>query len=281
MDAKIKGSFWTDERVENCSKDEKFACLWLMTNPARDLCGFTKVSNKRFEFETGLEVSTLEGASKHLPSSIIKLPGGTWFVVNFLRQQFGNGGRLKLGNKVVIAAARHAAAMPTALANAFFEAYPELRELGLAHHLEQTKMEGASIPHTGFPDGVREEKSSIEHSLSHGTGGIPEEQARQLCKEHPMRSLTRPALQAAMECLRKHPFELVLTGTRAYADAVEKWTPAERLQFVKNPEAFFREDIWNQPAANWGSRIKARQSAAVVDMEAAKRSLGRRAAHIS
>jgi len=278
MDAKIKGSFWTDERVENCSKDEKFACLWLMTNPARDLCGFTKVSNKRFEFETGLDVSSLEGASKHLPSSIRKLPGGTWFVVNFLRQQFGNGGRLKLGNKVVIAAARHAAAMPTALANAFFDAYPELRELGISHHLEQSKTEGASIPHTGFPDGVREEKSRAEHSSIHTD---MEANARRLCESHPCRALTRPALLAAMECLRKHPFELVLAGTMAYAQAVENWTPAERLQFVKNPEAFFREDIWNQPAANWGSRIKARQSAAVVDLEAAKKSLGRRAAHIS
>lgn len=109
----------------------------------------------------------------------------------------------------------------------------------------------------------------------------PSEQARKLCQAHPKRAETSSALDAALYALRKHPFEKILEGTMAYADAVAAWTPAERLQFVKNPEAFFREDIWNQPAENWGSRIKARQAAAVVNLEEARKSLGRRAAHIS
>lgn len=105
--------------------------------------------------------------------------------------------------------------------------------------------------------------------------------AERLCLAHPKRSRDTDALAAALAALRRHPFEVILEGTKAYAAAVANWTPAERLQFVKNPAEFFAKDVWNQPAENWGSRIKARQEAAVVDLEKAKAALGRRAAHIS
>lgn len=250
MDAIVKSSFWTDERIENASAEVKLACLWLMTNPARDLCGFTRVSNKRFEFEASSEVSALEGASKGLPSSFKKLPNGAWFAVNFLRHQFGKGGKLSLGNKVVIAAARHASKLPTEQANAFFEAYPELRELGLEHHLKESKTEGASIPHTVKRDGVREREREGERERA--------ALAERLCEAHPSRAKTGPALRAALGALGRHPFEAILAGTLAYAEAVAAWTPAERGQYVKNAAEFFAEDIWNQPAANFPSRTGAR-----------------------
>jgi hypothetical protein len=78
--------------------------------------------------------------------------------------------------------------------------------------------------------------------------------ATRLCLAHPKRAETGPALSAALAALRKHPFEKILEGTLAYAGAVAAWTDAEKLQFVKNPEEFFRDDIWNQPAENWRSR---------------------------
>lgn len=84
--------------------------------------------------------------------------------------------------------------------------------------------------------------------------------AERLCLAHPSKALTQPALLAALATLRKHPFEKVMAGTVAYAVAVAEWTPAERVQFVKNPEAFFRDDIWNQPAENWKSRTEARRT---------------------
>ena len=83
--------------------------------------------------------------------------------------------------------------------------------------------------------------------------------AERLCLAHPSKALTRPALLAALGSLRKHPFEKVMSGTVAYAAAVAEWTPAERTQFVKNPEAFFADDVWNQPAENWKSRTEARR----------------------
>lgn len=83
--------------------------------------------------------------------------------------------------------------------------------------------------------------------------------AERLCQAHPSRALTRPALLAAMAAIRRHPFENVMAGTVAYAAAVAAWTPAERTQFVKNPEAFFTDDVWNQPAENWKSRTEAKR----------------------
>lgn len=83
--------------------------------------------------------------------------------------------------------------------------------------------------------------------------------AERLCLAHPSKALTRPALLAAMAAILKHPFEKIMEGTLAYAAAVAEWTPAERIQFVKNPEAFFADDVWNQPAENWKSRTAARR----------------------
>lgn len=83
--------------------------------------------------------------------------------------------------------------------------------------------------------------------------------AQQLCLAHPARALTAPALAAALAAVKRHDFAELLAGTVAYAAAVRGWTEAEKIQFVKNPEAFFREDTWNQPPENWRSRIAARQ----------------------
>ncbi len=142
--------------------------------------------------------------------------------------------------------------------------------------VKHRKCNGATVTKTVTREEKRREEKSMDADASNAAA-----MAERLCMAHPSEARTGPALNAALDALRKHPFEKIMAGTLAYREAVAQWTPAERLQFVKNPEAFFREDIWNQPAANWGSRIKARQSAAVVDLEAAKKSLGRRAAHIS
>lgn len=245
MNATVKSSFWTDERLEEASAEIKLAVLWLITNPARDLCGFTKVSSKRFTFETGLPASSLEGASKALPSAIKKLPGGVYFVTHFLRHQFGKGGLLNGKNKVLIAAARHAMGLPSPMLEAFKEAYPEL----CSEENFQTKQDPPSIPHRCHPEGVIAGEGE-------GEGAKEEviEQARTLCEMHPKRDLSQPALRAAVAAIRKHGFDLVAEGVRSYSAAVAAWTPAERLQFVRNAPEFFGEDLWNQPATNWRGR---------------------------
>lgn len=93
------------------------------------------------------------------------------------------------------------------------------------------------------------------------TTSAREQQAEFLCLTHPAGSRTQPALRAALGAIGRHGYEKVLAGTEAYAAAVAGWTGLERKQFVKNPEKFFIEDIWNQPAENWQSRILTRQEA--------------------
>jgi len=62
MNAFVKKEFWGDPEIEDLSPEEKLSILWLMTNPRRDLCGFTEISEKRFEFETGVKIENIERA---------------------------------------------------------------------------------------------------------------------------------------------------------------------------------------------------------------------------
>lgn len=82
----------------------------------------------------------------------------------------------------------------------------------------------------------------------------PPTQARHLCTAHPKRALTKPALEAALLALDRHPYHTLLAGVRAYATQVATWTEAEKLNFITNPEKFWNEDTWNQPPENWKSR---------------------------
>jgi len=85
-------------------------------------------------------------------------------------------------------------------------------------------------------------------------GGSDEHRAITLCDAHPKRDKSAPALRAAVGAIKRHGFEVVLAGVTGYAATVAGWTPAERVRFVKNAPEFFDEDLWNQPAANWGGR---------------------------
>lgn len=129
MNATIHSDFWTDARVEELPSGQKLALLWLLTNPSRDLCGFTRVTPRRFALDTGLTVRELEEACGPVGGSFRVLPGGVFFASRFLRHQFGKGGEISQGNKVVKAAIRQASSMPAVLRDAFFEAYPEFAAL--------------------------------------------------------------------------------------------------------------------------------------------------------
>jgi hypothetical protein len=252
MDSIIKASFWSDARIEEVSAEVKLACLWLITNPARDLCGFTAVSSKRFTFETGLPASTLEGASKGLPSSFVKLTGGVWFARNFLRHQFGKGGRLSLGNKVVIAATRHASKLPVELANAFFEAYPELRELALKYHLEISPIDPPSIPHTVKRDGVRVGEGEGEGE-GEGKEGCGEKiDLVSIVHAYPRRQDDAEALEHVAKSIAKGATAgEILAGTRAIAAIIPRLPSGHLNAFVVGAGAFFRREKWRDDPQTW------------------------------
>jgi hypothetical protein len=107
------------------------------------------------------------------------------------------------------------------------------------------------------------------------------ELAEMLCLIHPKRCRTGPALAAALAALKRHLFEDILAGTTRYAEAVATWTETEKLQFVTNPERFFHEDTWRQPAENWKSRkgINGTQKKTMTNAEAIA-ALGGRAIYL-
>lgn len=155
MDATIKASFWTDCRIEDAPAEVKLACLWMVTNPTRDLCGFTCATGRRFEFETGLKKADLAEACESISESFRELPGGVLFAVNFLRHQFGKGGKISPKNNVITAAVNHAKKLPEALQEAFFGAYPELDDREAPPHPLGTPLAPPPHPLTPFSQGVR------------------------------------------------------------------------------------------------------------------------------
>ncbi len=251
MDAYIKASFWTDERLEEQPPEIKLACLWLISNPGRDLLGITKVSNKRFTFETGLDARHLEGACKALPTSFQKLAPGVYFAVHFLRHQFGKGGRMSLVNKVVISVQRQAAQLAEPLATPFRKAYPELFETDE----KPTEKPLATDPPSDFSEGVIEEKSKSksseelfeEEGMQGGKPDVPG-----IVALYPRRENVMAACTAVQDHLRRgFSVDAIISGTRAIAAVISQMPGAHLNKFVPSAETFFRMRRWEDDPATW------------------------------
>lgn len=254
MDAIVKASFWTDPRVEECAADVKLACLWLISNPSRDLCGFTQVSNKRFEFETGLDARALQGASKGLAGSFVELPGGVWFSVHFLRHQFGKGGRLALGNKVVVSAARRAAKLPEPLRRAFFEAYPELLKIAPDCGDSDETFEAPSKGDTQNPEGVR---VRVRERVGEGKEGCGEKTDCEMdpwaiVHAYPKREGDKEALEAVRRSIKGGATaDEILAGTRAIAAIIPQLPSGHLNGFVPGSKKFFENERWRDDPKTW------------------------------
>jgi hypothetical protein len=59
MKPKIDPEFWSDPEIELLTPEQKPAMLWILTNPQMNVCGFCKVSPRRFAFDTGLKEEAL------------------------------------------------------------------------------------------------------------------------------------------------------------------------------------------------------------------------------
>jgi hypothetical protein len=274
MDAIIKGSFWTDHRIENASAEVKLACLWLITNPARDLCGFTSVSNKRFEFEASLPPSILEGVSEGLPSSFKLMPGGVWFAVNFLRHQFGKGGKLSLGNKVIIAAVRHASKLPDPLRMAFFEAYPELIELAENSSKNHDQNNPPSKPLAENRHGVRERVREGERVNEEGCGEKHPDYA-DIVGAYPKREAVAEALGHVARSVRNGADPAaILTGTRAIAAVIGQLPSGHLNAFVVSAGTFFKNERWRDDPQTWLRSGAAKNGAAAGSLKLGGREAG-------
>jgi hypothetical protein len=252
MDPVVKGSFWTDSRIEELDANHKLAALWLITNPARTLLGFSQTSTKRFLLDTSLSIHALEGVCKALPSSFEGLPGGWYFARNFLRHQFGGkGGQLALNNKVIIAAIRQAKTLPSPLQAVFLEAYPELLESIIGTPSETSPFEGG-------PHGVTTTTTSGETSGEDlPEGGAGETIAGTIAPETIVAAY--PRREATAECLRTvaahiragHSPAAMLHGTREIAAAISHLPSGHLNAYVLSAPKFFRDLRWQDDPSTW------------------------------
>lgn len=253
MDSIIKSSFWTDTRVEDQSPEVKLACLWLISNPSRDMCGFTQVSNRRFTFETGLDPSPLQGACKGLASSFKEVAPGVYFAVHFLRHQFSKGGKISLRNNVIVAAARYAGKLPEALRLAFFEAYPELLELVPNDGQIPNKKEAPSNPLTEKREGViRIRREEEEKNLEEGCGEKPAVDVLGIVQAYPRRQDDAQALQHVTASIKRGvDAATILAGTRAIAAVIARLPSGHLNAFVVSAGTFFKNERWRDDPATW------------------------------
>lgn len=250
MDPVVKGSFWTDSRIEELEPNLKLAALWLITNPARTLLGFSQTSTKRFLLDTSLPIHALEGVCKALPSSFQGLPGGWYFARNFLRHQFGGkGGKLALNNKVIIAAVRQAKSLPSPLQAAFLEAYPELLESVLGDRSETSPFEGG--PH-GVTTTTTSGETSGEALPEGGPGETAAVAAETIVAAYPRREALAECLRTVTATIRAgHDPAAILAGTRAIAEAIARLPSGHLNAYVLSAPRFFRDLRWQDDPATW------------------------------
>jgi hypothetical protein len=77
---------------------------------------------------------------------------------------------------------------------------------------------------------------------------------------------TRPAIEAATDCLRRHHTKLdpamadaILAGTRLATTCMRAWPPDELLAYGPSAETFFSNDLWRRTADDWTSRREAKK----------------------
>lgn len=269
MDAFIKAAFWTDTRIEALTSDEKLAALWLITNPNRDLLGFTQASNQRFEFETRLEgvANPSEGVSHHLqgvckglPTSFVQVSEGLYFCRNFLRHQLGKGGALNFRNNVLKSVIKQARTLPQEMMNVFLDAYPELREFVLDECASATPCQplprGGQVAEKSRAEQSREE---IFRGKSAEKGEDPE-MVERIRLAYPRHTHVRDTCELIAAAIRRHngPASDILEGTLAVAKIVADWPPNEKLRFLKTPTDFFAGDHWLDDPSFWVSHRQAR-----------------------
>lgn len=138
----------------------------------------------------------------------------------------------------------------------------------------ETNVGSLSVPKTQpkpNPAGKRKEREGKERELEEEEEAragealelIPDA-AAQLVACYAKPAATRPALEAASHCLRRHAadpaaFASILTGTKLAANCLRAWPPDEFLAYCPSAETFFHNDLWRRTAEDWTSRREARK----------------------
>lgn len=127
MKPMIDQSFWSDPDIEAQKSGVKLTALWLMTNSQTSLLGLCGASDQRFAFETGLPSEALQRAIEALPRAFVRF-GSLVFVKNYIRHQFGTGGKLKRNNFFVALKSLFLSVKDLDLRSEVLKEYPEFKE---------------------------------------------------------------------------------------------------------------------------------------------------------
>lgn len=240
MDSKIKPSFWSDPKIEALSSSERLAVLWLMTAHVSN-CGWATATRGRFEFETGLEWSTLESAALSLGTGLVRSKDG-WWVRNFIRHQIGDGSKLAKNNMRAAIKGSMAFAPAEIVAEIMTE-YPELGE-GLQRPAEGLQKENEGLQN----DSEAQEKSRAEKSrgieLEGGAGGnLPD--AEKILQAYPRRDAPMHCMGAIQQALDtgEDP-KLMLADVEECAKHVKRAPGGADNHWIPSAKTFFLERRW-------------------------------------
>lgn len=158
-------------------REEKLAALWVMTNRDTNNIGYLKVSARVFAFDTGCELSALQGALKGLPRAFAyaEEEGGlAVLVVNYVRWQFGESAS-DPKNRLYKHLQGLARGLRGYLREVFEEHYPALAGVstleGGSRGIEGTRTEQNSTAQNST-EGVLGETSKHQHPTSNEAEGL-------------------------------------------------------------------------------------------------------------
>lgn len=183
LSTKLKSSFWSDDEVGRLDASGKLAIVWVWTNKDMTNIGYLKVQGRQFQFDTGLELGTLEGALKGLPRSFRfedRLGGLGVLSLNFVAHQFGEVA-FDPSNHLC----KHLVGLARGLSEAMQEALVE-RYKGLGSLLQSVRtIEGATKGHISPQNSTAQYRES--ESSKGGAGGAEENRRSQIadCKSDP------------------------------------------------------------------------------------------------
>jgi hypothetical protein len=94
----VNTHFWRDSYILSLKPDERLMFLWVITNPATDLCGAYEAALSTIELETGLKGKRiLEILAKFFTAGKVLYRDGWVLIKNFSKHQHGSSPKVALG----------------------------------------------------------------------------------------------------------------------------------------------------------------------------------------
>jgi hypothetical protein len=255
MSPKIHSTFWSDEDVENLDSECKLVLLWLITNPNTNLLGICQPSSRRFQLDTALPVEALQRAYKALPKAL-SVVGGSVFIRNYIRYQFGVGTKLTKNNIFRSIQSAYESTKDESLRGLVLGEYPEFQaaEEGLTKGLQAQREREREGTRTG--EGKREGEGQLV------LPAIPPETdldsfVEEVYALYPRKVEPIDAKKAIRKVIKEYGSPLIRERTAAYAKVVDELIPVKsERQFVPHPATWFNAGGFLTDEVEWRTTLQ-------------------------